>query len=123
MTSKYGLMTNWSNRLTKVGGPFPDPEKNATIAGSLVSPTSDGTTNWEPPSYSPDTGLFYVAESDEYSIFYLTDVDPRGSMGLGGKDEVNIGSGGSFLDGHRLQDRGNRSGAVLITARAAVAEC
>ncbi len=97
VTSKYGLLTNWSNRLTKAGGPFPDPGKNATIAGSLVSPTSDGTTNWEPPSYSPDTGLFYVAESDEYSIFYLTDVDPRGSMGLGGKDEVDIGSGGSFL--------------------------
>jgi alcohol dehydrogenase (cytochrome c) len=97
VTSKYGLMTNWSNRLTKAGGPYPDPEKNATIAGSLVSPTSDGTTNWEPPSYSPDTGLFYLAESDEYSIFYLTDVDPRGSMGLGGKDEVNIGSAGSFL--------------------------
>jgi alcohol dehydrogenase (cytochrome c) len=97
VTSKYGLLTNWSNRLTKAGGPFPDPGKNATIAGSLVSPTSDGTTNWEPPSYSPDTGLFYVAESDEYSIFYLTDIDPRGSMGLGGKDEVDIGSGGSFL--------------------------
>ncbi len=97
VTSKYGLLTNWSNKLTKAGGPYPDPEKNASIGGSLVSPTSDGTTNWEPPSYSPDTGLFYLAESDEYSIFYLTDLDPRGSMGLGGKDEVNVGSGGSFL--------------------------
>jgi alcohol dehydrogenase (cytochrome c) len=97
VTSKYGLLTNWSNKLTKAGGPYPDPEKNASIGGALVSPTSDGTTNWEPPSYSPDTGLFYLAESDEYSIFYLTDLDPRGSMGLGGKDEVNVGSGGSFL--------------------------
>jgi alcohol dehydrogenase (cytochrome c) len=97
VTSKYGLLTNWSSRLTKSGGPQPDPGKNATIAGSLVSPTSDGTTNWEPPTYSPDTGLFYVAESDEYSIFYLTELDPRGSMGLGGKDEINVGSGGSFL--------------------------
>jgi alcohol dehydrogenase (cytochrome c) len=97
VTSKYGLDTNWSNRLNNTGGPWPDPEKNATVAGSLVSPGSDGTTNWEPPSYSPDTGLFYVAESNEYSIFYLTDVDPRGSMGLGGKDEVDIASGGSFL--------------------------
>jgi alcohol dehydrogenase (cytochrome c) len=97
VTSKYGMLTNWSNKLTKAGGPYPDPEKNASVGGALVSPTSDGTTNWEPPSYSPDTGLFYLAESDEYSIFYLTDLDPRGSMGLGGKDEVNVGSGGSFL--------------------------
>jgi alcohol dehydrogenase (cytochrome c) len=97
VTTKYGLRTNWSNQLNKFGGPRPDPEKNATVAGSLVSPTSDGTTNWEPPSYSPDTRLFYVAEQDEYSLFYLTDLDPRGSMGLGGKEEVQVGSGGSFL--------------------------
>jgi len=97
VTSKYGLLTNWSNKLTKAGGPYPDTEKIASVGGSLISPTSDGTTNWEPPSYSPDTGLFYLAESDEYSILYLTDLDPRGSMGLGGKDEVNVGSGGSFL--------------------------
>jgi len=97
VTTKYGLRTNWSDHLNKFGGPRPNPEKDATVAGSLVSPTSDGTTNWEPPSYSPDTRLFYVAEQDEYSLFYLTDLDPRGSMGLGGKEEVQVGSGGSFL--------------------------
>ena len=67
------------------------------MAGSLVSPTSDGTINWEPPAYSPDTGLFYTAEGNGYSLFYLTDVDPRGSMGLGGKEEVRAGDGGSYL--------------------------
>ena len=36
-------------------------------------------------------------EGNGYSIFYLTDVDPRGSMGLGGKEEVGVGSAGSFL--------------------------
>ena len=41
--------------------------------------------------------MFYTAEGNGYSIFYLTDLDPRGSMGLGGKEEVSIGSGGSFL--------------------------
>ena len=97
VTSKYGLFTNWSNKLNRFGGPQHDPAKDATIAGSLVSPTSDGTTNWEPAAYSPDTELLYVAEDNGYSIFYLTDVDPRGSMGLGGKEEVQVGTGGSFL--------------------------
>jgi alcohol dehydrogenase (cytochrome c) len=97
VTSKYGLYTNWANDLNKFGGPKHDPGKDATIAGSLVSPTSDGTTNWEPATYSPDTELLYVAEDNGYSIFYLTDVDPRGSMGLGGKEEVQVGTGGSFL--------------------------
>ncbi len=97
VTTKYGLLTNWAKGLNKSGAPQHDPAKDATVPGSLVSPTSDGTINWEPPAFSPDTGLFYTAEGDGYSIFYLTDVDPRGSMGLGGKEEAGVGSGGSFL--------------------------
>jgi alcohol dehydrogenase (cytochrome c) len=97
VASKYGLFTNWAQGPNKFGAPQRNPAKDATIAGSLVSPTSDGTTNWEPASYSPDTELLYTAEYDGYSIFYLTDVDPRGSMGLGGKEEDNVGTGGDFL--------------------------
>ena len=97
VSSKYGMYTNWAKGLNQRGAPIYDPEKNATVAGSLVSPTSDGVTNWEPASYSPDTGLLYVAQHNDYSLFYLIDVDPRGSMGLGGKEEAQVGSGGSFL--------------------------
>ncbi|MEO7191984.1 MAG: PQQ-binding-like beta-propeller repeat protein [Vicinamibacterales bacterium] len=70
----------------------------ATIAGSLVSPTEGGTVNWPPPAFSPDTGLFYVQESNGYNLLYLTDPDPRGSMGLGGKSVAPVGSGGNFLN-------------------------
>jgi alcohol dehydrogenase (cytochrome c) len=97
VTSKYGMTTNWAKGLTPRGGPQHDPVKDASVGGSLVSPNSDGTINWEPPAYSPETGLFYTAEGNGYSIFYLTDVDPRGSMGLGGHEEAGVGSGGSFL--------------------------
>jgi alcohol dehydrogenase (cytochrome c) len=97
VSTKYGVYTNWAKGFNQKGAPIYDPEKNATVAGSLVSPTSDGVTNWEPASYSPDTGLLYVAQHNDYSLFYLTDVDPRGSMGLGGKEEAEVGSGGSFL--------------------------
>ena len=65
-----------------------DPDKDPIVPDALVSPNAGGTVNWEPPAYSPDTGLFYVSEKNVYSIFYLTDPDPRGSMGLGGKEEV-----------------------------------
>jgi alcohol dehydrogenase (cytochrome c) len=97
VTSKYGIDTNWAKGLNAKGAPIYNPEKNATIGGSLVSPTSDGVTNWEPATFSPDTGLLYVAQNNGYSLFYLTDLDPRGSMGLGGKEEAQVGSGGSFL--------------------------
>ena len=92
VTSKYGSSTNWAKGLNKFGGPQHDPAKDPTVGGSLVSPTSDGTINWEPPAYSPDTGLFYVPEGNGFSIFYLTELDPRGSMGLGGKEEAAVGT-------------------------------
>jgi alcohol dehydrogenase (cytochrome c) len=96
-TLRYGLYTNWANGLNKLGGPKHDPAKDPTVPGSIVSPNSDGTINWEPPAYSPDTGYFYTAEGNSFSIFYLMDLDPRGSMGLGGKEEDQVGSAGSFL--------------------------
>jgi alcohol dehydrogenase (cytochrome c) len=97
VTTKYGKSTNWVQSVAKNGSLRRDPGKDPTIPGSLVSPTAGGTINWEPPAYSPDTGLFYVSEKNGYSLFYLTDPDPRGSMGLGGKEEVGVGSGGNFL--------------------------
>ena len=73
------------------------PEKEATIPGSLVSPVEGGVTNWQPSAYSPDTGLFYAQENNGFNIVYLTDPDPRGSMGLGGKLTSPVGSGGNAL--------------------------
>src|SRR5262245_51908088 len=127
VTSRYGMQTNWAGGLNKFGGPQRNPAKDPTVAGSLVSPSSDGTINWEPPAYSPDTRLFYVAEDNAYSIFYLTDLDPRGSMGLGGKEEVNVGSGGTFLSAidyetgkvvwrHPYYGAGGGGGGLLTTA-------
>ncbi|MBS1830935.1 MAG: acido-empty-quinoprotein group A [Acidobacteria bacterium] len=97
LTTKYGTYTNWAKGLNEHGGPKFDPVKNATVPGALVSPDSGGTVNWQPPAFSPDTGLFYVPEVNEFAMFYLTDVDPRGSMGLGGKEEVAVGSAGNYL--------------------------
>jgi alcohol dehydrogenase (cytochrome c) len=96
-TERYGKYTNWVKGEDAKGQPRRDPDKDPSIGGSLVSPTANGTINWEPPAYSPDTGLFYIVERNVFSIFYLTDPDPRGSMGLGGKEEVLVGRRGSFL--------------------------
>ena len=97
VTTKYGEHTNWAKSMRQTGEVDPNPGKEAIIPGSLVSPTEGGTTNWPPPAYSPDTGLFYVQEHNGYNILYLTDPDPRGSMGLGGKTVAGVGSGGDFL--------------------------
>ncbi len=54
-------------------------------------------TNWPPAAFSPDTGLFYVNEHNGFDLLYLSDPDPRGSMGLGGKTVSIVGSAGDFL--------------------------
>ena len=97
VTARYGEHTNWAKGLRATGVPEPNPQKEATIPGSLVSPIEQGVTNWPPAAYSPDTGLFYTQEKNGYNILYLTDPDPRGSMGLGGKVVAVVGSGGDYL--------------------------
>ncbi len=81
VTSKFGLVNNWASGLDAKGQPKRNPNKDATIPGSLVN---GDVTNYPPPTFSPDTGLFYVHEQNSLRISYLMDPDPRGSMGLGG---------------------------------------
>ena len=68
---------NWHKGINAKGQPAWDPAKDASVPGTLVFPTTDGVTNWPPPSFSPDTGLFYVGTVESASVFYLTDTDPR----------------------------------------------
>ena len=98
LTSKFGESANWSKPLNDKGQPYPNPEKDSTVPGSLVSPSNGGITNWPPPAFNPQTGLFYVPEHDSYSMYYLTETDPRGAMGLGGKEEDGVGSTGNSID-------------------------
>lgn len=88
---------NWVATIDKEGHPRRNPEKDPTVPGSLVSPTNGGSTNWPPPAFSPEAGLFYVRENNGFAMYYLTETDPRGSMGLGGKEEDSVGSRGSFV--------------------------
>jgi alcohol dehydrogenase (cytochrome c) len=127
LTTKYGTTTNWAEGLTPRGGPKVNPAKNATIGGSLISPDSSGTINWQPPAYSPQTGLLYQYEADTFAEAYLTDPDPRGAMGLGGKDETIVGAAGSYIVGidyttgnarwrHKLYTQSFGGGGVVATA-------
>jgi alcohol dehydrogenase (cytochrome c) len=93
-TSKFGSFANWAKGLDDKGRPVLNPEKVATIPGAIVN---GSITNWPPPAYSPDTGLFYVPETNSLSIVYLSDPDPRGSMGLGGREASGIGNYGNFV--------------------------
>jgi alcohol dehydrogenase (cytochrome c) len=126
VTAKFGTYTNWAKAIRPNGVVEPNPEKEATIPGALVSPPEGGVINWQPPAFSPDTGLFYVHEQNGFNMLYLTDPDPRGSMGLGGKLRVGVGELDNYLSAidyrtgkavwkHRYPGSGSNAG-VLATA-------
>ncbi len=73
LTKPFAESMNWYKGIDQKGSPIPNPDKDPKLDGTLVSPTSTGITNWPAPSYSPDTGLFYVGTEQTYSIYYLTD--------------------------------------------------
>jgi alcohol dehydrogenase (cytochrome c) len=104
VTSKFGIVNNWATGLNAKGQPARNPNKDATIAGSLVN---GDVTNYPPPTFSPDTGLFYVHEANSMRISYLLEPDPRGSMGLGG-----TGSGASLSWGTYIVALDYKTGKV-----------
>jgi alcohol dehydrogenase (cytochrome c) len=76
---------NWSKGLDQKGQPIPDVAKEPKVDGSLINIPGGGGTNWPPPSFDPDTGMFYVNATEGYSVTYLTDTDekPEGYGGSG----------------------------------------
>ncbi len=97
LTSKFSDSANWATGLNAKGQPVRNPSKDHHIGGALVSSANQGAANWPPPAFSPDTGLFYAPTADTYAMYYLTEPDPRGALGLGGKDERPVGTAGSYL--------------------------
>jgi alcohol dehydrogenase (cytochrome c) len=95
VTAPFVDSLNWTKGVDRNGQPIPNPAKDASVPGTLVSPPTDGATNWPPPSFSPDTGLFYVGTHEAFSVFYLTDTDPR-PQGWGAA-ERHVSSVGSSL--------------------------
>jgi acido-empty-quinoprotein group A len=76
---------NWSKGEDARGEPIPNEAKEPKTDGALLNIQAQGGTNWFPPSFNPQTGLFYVNAMDGYSLAYLTDTSekPEGYGGSG----------------------------------------
>ena len=105
VTSKLGLTNVWAQGLDAKGQPKRNPHKDALVAGTLVN---GSVLNYPPPTFSPDTGLFYINENNGLSVSYLMEPDPRGSMGLGGIERRRRRLARHEHRRGRLQDRQDR---------------
>lgn len=77
--------TDWSKGISANGEPIPDVKKQPQPDGTLLNINAVGGTNWFPPSFDPETGLFYLNAMRGFSLAYLTDTDekPEGYGGSG----------------------------------------
>lgn len=66
---------NWSMGINSKGQPIPNPAKEPQLGGTLVGPGE--STSWEPPSFDPQNGLFYVGTSEGMSLAFLDDTSER----------------------------------------------
>ena len=74
---------NWAKGVDAKGQPIPDPAKEPKTNGSMIDMPSMGATNWPPPSYDPQTELFYLNGTEGYGIAYLYDTSDK-PQGYGG---------------------------------------
>ena len=87
VTGKYLVVKpfvplDYYSGLSPQGEPIPIPDKDPSVGGSI---NIVNATNWEAPSYSRRTGLFYVNAVEGLAIYYLTDdsAHPSGYSGTG----------------------------------------
>ncbi len=116
--------TDWSKGVDVKGEPIPNEAKEPKPDGVLLNTPGGGGTNWFPPSFDPETGLFYVNAVEGYSLAYLTDTDER-PEGYGGNGRTlysqSVVKALDYKNGkvrweHKFPGRGTAGSGFLSTA-------
>jgi alcohol dehydrogenase (cytochrome c) len=105
LTSRFLQWGDWTLGLNKKGQPVRNPKKDPAVGGTLTS--MNGWSNWPPPAYNPDAGLFYLRDLEAPGLMYFTESDPRRAMGLGG-----MARGGSMSFGSTLMAIDYKTGRI-----------
>jgi acido-empty-quinoprotein group A len=114
----------WASGVDSKGRPIGKLEAYPSPDGALVSPSSDGGTNWMAPSFDPQTGLFYVNARRDFSIYYRTATGKP--EGWGGRDRHVWGSSmlraldyrtGKVMWNHELGEGGTIAGILTTGGR------
>src|SRR5215469_13835829 len=71
LMGKPFVEVTWMNGFDEKGRPMRLPGAVATAEGTLIYPGNHGGTNWNSPSFSPRTGMFYVGAWAGYSSTFV----------------------------------------------------
>jgi alcohol dehydrogenase (cytochrome c) len=73
LAGKAYAKQTWAKGLDDNGRPIRQPGTFPSIEGTAVWPSVGGANNWYSPTYSPRTGLLYVAVREGGSVYYIGD--------------------------------------------------
>jgi alcohol dehydrogenase (cytochrome c) len=74
LVAKAFVYQNWAKGIDKKGRPIRAPGQGPSVGGTKTYPSVQGATNWYSPTYSPQTGLFYLSVWESYpSTYYKGD--------------------------------------------------
>jgi alcohol dehydrogenase (cytochrome c) len=74
----------WASGLDAKGRPIVKPGTESNAEGVFVYPSLIGASNWQSPSYSPQTKLFYQAVKEMGSIYVKGEAQYQVGRGFGG---------------------------------------
>lgn len=86
----------WAAGLDSEGRPILLPDTEPTEEGTLVWPSLQGAINWFSPSYSPETGRFFIPNRRMGAIYFKADAEYEpGQPFLGGGEQALSGDDAS----------------------------
>jgi alcohol dehydrogenase (cytochrome c) len=89
--SEFAKQT-WANGIDRDGRPQVRENSEPSEKGTLIYPSASGATNWWPPAYSKDSGLFYVPVAERGAIYFKHyEEHETGNMYLGSAGQGIVG--------------------------------
>ncbi len=86
------IRQTWARGLDESGRPIVIPGTEPSVEGTLVYPSLQGATNWYSPSYSPETGMVYVAAREMGAVYFKGEADYEpGEYFMAGGEQARSG--------------------------------
>ncbi len=85
ISAKNFVPTSWATHIDReTGRPVEteDARYDETLAAKVIAPGPGGAHNWQPMTYSPDTGLVYIPAKQEPFAFKLDENFEAGPIGM-----------------------------------------
>lgn len=91
LLAKAFATQTWNDGFTKEGRPIRKPNIDPSPQGTYLFPGVQGATNWYSPSYSPQTGFFYLTAWENKGVYRKGDAEYiPGNRYIGSVPEIDL---------------------------------